>query len=328
MLRLITTYVRITGNRDWLSSTISGMTILAHCRSLAQHWRSLDRGSGLADYGDRNSLLEAVGSYTNEVVSLNAANVWNLRELALLETALGNAGEGTDSLQREAIQLVQSIQELYVEGGGYWNVRKPDGTQLPVRHAWDLVHTLNFLADDLPPHQVDEMIEFFASELQSASWMAALSPLDEDVTFSQRPDHQWNGSWPGWVALAACALVKHNRLDLLAAWIPGLARTAGQGPYSQAHFVETYSKTVDGGARKAPTEWPYITDWATVCVGGFFELIVLSLFGLDVAYESLTAKPRLQGIDENASLENVPYHGKLYRVDSGLKTGFTVSQVT
>jgi hypothetical protein len=161
------------------------------------------------------------------------------------------------------------------------------------------------------------MIEFFAAELQSTSWMAALSPLDEDVTFSQRPDHQWNGSWPGWVALAACALVKHNRTDLLATWIPGLARTAGQGPYSQAHFVESHSQTVDGGARKAPTEWPFITDWATVCVGGFFELVVLSLFGIDFGYDALTATTRLRGIDDRASLENVPYGGEFYNILSG-----------
>ncbi|HMB89445.1 MAG TPA: hypothetical protein VKP65_01275, partial [Rhodothermales bacterium] len=152
--------------------------------------------------------------------------------------------------------------------------RQPDGTLVPVRHVWDFIHTINFLHDDLPPAQVDEMIAFFQRELQSPAWMAALSPLDENIGFSLRPDHQWNGSFPGWVTFATCALARAGRWAVLADWLPGLARSANQGPYSQAHFVETYATPEDGGARKAPTEWPYINDWAIVCVGGFVELVL------------------------------------------------------
>ncbi len=308
MLRLISAYVRVTGNREWLSTLVAGETVLDHCRKLAHHYRSLGDGTGLADYGDRNSLLEAVGSYTNVVASLNATNVWNLRELAWLEEVAGFDGKSA-SLLSGAQQIVTSLLTLYVPAAGYWNVRHPDGGLVPVRHAWDFVHTLNFLDDDLVPEQVEEMIQFFEEELLSPSWMAALSPLDEDVSFSLRPDHQWNGSWPGWVALAASALVKHGRQDILARWIPGLARSAGQGPYSQAHFVEHAAPTVAGGARKAPTEWPYITDWATMCVGGFFELVVLHLFGLRFEADEITSTPNVALPGFEATLENVPFHG-------------------
>jgi hypothetical protein len=313
MARLITTYVRVTGDFAWLQHRVGARTVLGHLRACATHYRSLTGPSGLADYGDRNSLLECVGTYTHEVASLNAANVWILRETATLLAHLGEAAEA-DACRREAAALVPRVQQLYVAGGGYWNCRQPDGTLQPVRHVWDFIHTLNCLHTDLPPAQIAEMVGFFQRELLTPAWLAALSPLDEDIGFSLRPDHQWNGSYPGWVALAASALLKAGRDDLLRQWLPGLARTANQGPYCQAHFVENYAAPVEGGARKAPTEWPYITDWTVLCAGGFFETVLLDLFGLDFGYARLEAKPRLGTVDPTAALENVPYQGKLHHI--------------
>ena len=208
------------------------------------------------------------------------------------------------------------VQQLYVAGAGHWHCRQPDGSLVPVRHVWDFIHTVNCLHADLPPAQVAEMVDFCRRELMTPAWLAALSPLDEDTGFSLRPDHQWNGSYPGWVALAASALVKAGRADLLRDWLPGLAGTANQGPYSQAHFVETYAAPVHGGARKAPTEWPYINDWAILCAGGFFETVLLDLFGLDFGYTQLAHRPQLDPFDAQAVLENVPYQGQLHRIQA------------
>lgn len=313
MARLITTYVRVTGDFGWLRHRVGARTVLDHLRGCATHYRTLAGPSGLADYGDRNSLLECVGTYTHEVASLNAANVWILRETATLLMHLGETAE-VAALLAEADALVPRVQQLYIAGGGYWNCRQPDGSLQPVRHVWDFIHTLNFLHADLPAAQVAEMLEFFRRELMTPSWLAALSPLDEDVGFSLRPDHQWNGSYPGWVALAAGALLKVGRGDLLGQWLPGLARSANQGPYCQAHFVENYAAPVEGGARKAPTEWPYITDWTVLCAGGFFDTILLDLFGLEFGYARLEQESRLGPLDPNAVLENVPYQGRLHRI--------------
>ncbi|HVU35636.1 MAG TPA: hypothetical protein VHE61_19510 [Opitutaceae bacterium] len=315
MTRLITLYVRVTGDQAWLDQRVGARSVLDHLRSFAAHYRSLDRGSGLADYGDRNSLLEAVGTYEHEVASLNAANVWILRELAALLEIRG-AGAEAESFRAEAAALIPRIQQLYVNGGGYWQCRQRDGTLVPCRHAWDFVHVLNFLHEDLPAAQVREMVDFFARELWSPSWMAALSPLDEDAGFSMRLDHQWNGSWPGWVSFAASALLKIGRADLFEKWLPGLARSANQGPYSQAHFVENFAPPIDGGARKGPTEWPYINDWAVICAGNFFETVLLDLFRIDFGYTEFHAQPKLGPIDRTAALVNVPWHGRLHRINA------------
>lgn len=313
MARLITTYVRVTGDFAWLQQTVGARTVLEHLRACATHYRTLDRGSGLADYGDRNSLLEAVGTYQHEVASLNAANVWILRETATLFAHLGDATTAAE-LRAEAAALIPRIQQLYVPGAGHWQCRQPDGSLVPVRHIWDFIHTLNFLHADLPPAQLAEMLAYFQREHLTPAWLAALSPLDEDTGFSLRPDHQWNGSYPAWVSLAASALVKADRSDVLATWLPGLARTARQGPYSQAHFVENAAPPVEGGARKAPTEWPYINDWTCLCAGNFFETVVLDLFGLDLGYGAFTARPQVARFDLSAALHNVPWHGALHHV--------------
>ncbi len=313
MARLITLYVRVTGEADWLAHRVGERTVLDHLLACATHYRTLDRGSGLADYGDRNSLLEAVGTYEHEVASLNAANVWILRETAALLDWRGLAEEAS-RLRQEATALVSRVQSLYVAGAGYWHCRQPDGELVPVRHAWDFIHTLNFLHADLTAAQITEMIAFFRRELMTPTWMSALSPLDEDTGFSLRPDHQWNGSYPAWVSLAATALLNSGHADLLATWLPGLAASAQQGPYSQAHFVETAAPTVAGGARKAPTEWPYINDWTCLSAGNFFETVVLGLFGFDPSYTQASARPQLDRLDPQAALHGLRWQGQLLEI--------------
>jgi hypothetical protein len=307
MTRLISTYVRVTGDEAWLDRPVAGRTVAAHLDGLADHVLSLDRGSGLGDYGDRNSLLEAVGTYEHEVASLNAAAAWVLREVAVFAERRGGKDRAA-ALRGEARRIAAALQELAAEDGS-WRCRGRDGTLTPVRHVWDFIHVLNLVPDDVPAERRDAMVRFFARELQTPEWLAALSPLDEDAGFSLRPDHQWNGSYPAWVALAVGALARAGQDRLLADWLPGLARATAQGPLAQAHFTAAAAPLLAGGARKAPTEWPYITDWAALCAGSFLDVIVLDLFGAEFGFDRLTARPRLAVLDPGAELRNVRWRG-------------------
>ena len=313
MVRLISAYVRITGDTAWLDADVGGRSVMDHVVAMATHVDDLDAGHGLASGGDRNSLLECVGSYRHEVASINAGYVWALREAAALAAHRGDASTSR-RLGDRATRLARTlIDELYAEGEGWWYCRHEDGERVSVRHAWDFVHTFNFLYDDLSPQQRDEMVAFFERELMTPTWMRALASGDADADFSLRPDHQWNGSYPAWVALAAQALVRDGRWDLLGRWLPGLARSANQGPYSQAHFVEAAAPLLEGGARKAPTEWPYITDWANLSAGSFAELI-FDLFGLRFGLDGLTAAPHPDALDEEACLGPLRVAGTDYLV--------------
>lgn len=321
LVRLATTYLRVTGDNAWLHEMVNGHSIAKHIVIATQSPLERRDAHGLADFGDRNSLLEAVGTYEHHVASLNAASAWALREFARVAAGPLGAPDVAGLFTRQADEFVRAVRSLYVPGGR-WRCLDRRGAPRRVTHVWDFIHTVNFLADDLTPAQLAELVATFEREHRTPHWLAALSPLDEDAGFSLRPDHQWNGSYPGWVALAVAALLRAGRDDLVAEWLPGLAATAAQGPFSQAHFTEAYAPLHAGGARKAPTEWPYINDWTVLCGGAFLDVIVLDLFGVEFGYDALSARPRLAGLDPQAALHHVPWHGRLHRIEaSGAITG-------
>jgi hypothetical protein len=318
MTRLVRDYVRFSGDIGWLARApgAGAQTIAAHLRGWATAWRELRRGHGLADYGGIDNLLECVSTYVHEVASLNAANVWCLRVAAGLAERDGDAG-GAAELREQAAGLLAEVQALYVEGGGYWNVRHPEGRLHPVRHCYDFCTVARTIGSDLTAAQREEMVGFFVRELQTPGWMRALSPRDPDAAYSVRPDHQWNGAYTAWPADAARALIELGRADLAAAWLPGLAEATHQGPLAQAHFVEGITGAEHRGAPKAPSQFPYLIDWACSSSGAFVELVVEGFFGLQVPVGGPPqATPRLADIDPTARLRGLQVAGRRYDVSA------------
>jgi hypothetical protein len=311
MIRLVRDYVRYTGDTDFLSVELAAADgparpIAEHVRDWALAWQQFRSEHSLADYGEIDNLLECVSTYVHEVASLNAANVWCMRAAAEVLTLQGDAA-GAAELRARGDELVPHVLELYVPGTGYWNARQPDGRMVPVRHCYDFATVGTTIADDLSASQREEMVTYFERELQTPSWMRALSPYDDDASFSLRPDHQWNGAYPAWPADAAQALVALGRADVAASWLPGLARSANQGPPGQAHFVEEAAVPVNGGARKSPPQFPYLIDWACSSAGSWAALVIEGLFGLDVALDgTVTWTPHLDHVDPDARLHNLP----------------------
>ncbi|WP_442576505.1 hypothetical protein ACSBPH_05035 [Microbacterium sp. F51-2R] len=279
MTRLVRDYVRFTGDVGFLDEQADdGRTVLDHLRFWARAWHGLRRSSPLADYGEIENLLECVSSYTHEVASFNAANVWNLRMTADVLEMRGDAA-GAAELRAEADELVIEVRDLYLSGEGYFAARQPDGSKLPVRHCYDFNIVGTTIAEDLDESIRAEMVDFFRRELQTPEWLRALSPWDPDASYSVRPDHQWNGAYTAWPADSARALIALGEPQVALDWLPGLARTANQGPPGQAHFVEEAQPLVNGGARKAPPQLPYINDWACSSAGAYVALVIESLFG-------------------------------------------------
>ncbi|MFC7623884.1 hypothetical protein [Microlunatus sp. GCM10028923] len=312
MTRLVDDYVRFTGDQQFLAEELAGRPVHDHLRQWAYAWQDFRKASPLADYGEIENLLECVSSYTHEVASLNAANVWNLRTAADL---LDRAGQDGDQLRKTADELLPHVIDLYEPGTGFFAARQPDGTRLGVRHCYDFSIVGTTIADDLAPDVKTEMIDFFRRELQTENWIRALSPYDPDASFSVRPDHQWNGAYPAWPADAARALVDLGAPDVALDWLPGLARTANQGPTGQAHFVEEAQPGINGGARKAPPQLPYIIDWSCSSSGAWVALVIESLFGVRVGADgTVTAAPVLAGLDPGAVLHGLRVAGRTYDV--------------
>jgi hypothetical protein len=318
MCRMARDYVRWSGDRAWLDKNVGGMRVIDRLVSYARHWQELDKNHhGLADYGGVANLLEAVSSYVHEVAGLNAANVYCLRFVAELLDMHSEQGRAA-ALRQEASALVRRVLALYVPGAGTWNCRQPDGRLQTVRHCYDFGTVLSMISGDLSPEQKREMVSFFRRELQTPTWMRALSTRDSDVIFSVRPDHQWTGAYAAWPAISLTALYNAGEYSLAYEWMRGLARTAMQGPIAQAHFSETaVDPEAGGGARKAPSDEPWINDWA--CVGGsaFFEPILEGLFGVRAPLDgNLSATPRFAGSDPAAELRGLRYQGKVYHVSA------------
>ncbi len=314
MSRMAKEYLRWTGDRAWLDKKVGGTRVFDRLISYAEHWRDLDTNKhGLADYGGVNNLLEAVSSYVHEVASLNAANVYNLRFAAEL-CDFKNQKSKADAYRKEANALGKRVNELYVEGKGVWRCRLPDGSYNEVHHCYDFGTTLMNIGDTMSARQKKEMLHFFQTELQTPTWMRALSTRDLDVTFSIRPDHQWTGAYCAWPALALSGLYAAGEVDVAYDWIKGIAKTTQQGPLAQAHFVETFvPPESNGGAIKSTSDQPYINDWACVSGCNYLEPIVDSIFGIDAQlFGELTAKPRFGKFDSASELRNIGFQGKRY----------------
>lgn len=314
MIRLVHDYVRLTGDVEFLSERVGDTTVAESVRQWANAWKELRRDTDLADYGEIDNLLECVSSYTHEVASLNAANVWSMRTAASLSSLQGDASAASE-LRASADELLPSVVARYLPGEGIFSAGQPDGTQLAVRHCYDFSVVGTTIADDLSPEVRAEMVEFFQRELQTDNWMRALSPWDPDASYSPRPDHQWNGAYPAWPADAGRALAALGAPSVLLDWLSGLARTANQGPMGQAHFVEEAVPGINGGARKAPPQLPYIIDWACSSSGAWLELVIEALFGVSVATDGeVTAAGCVAGIDPAAVLRGLRIGGQSYDV--------------
>ncbi|WP_426186136.1 hypothetical protein [Microbacterium sp. TWP3-1-2b2] len=314
MIRLVHDYVRLTGDVEFLSERVGDTTVGESVQEWATAWKALRRDTDLADYGEIDNLLECVSSYTHEVASLNAANVWSMRTAASLASLQGDDSAAAE-LRDAASELLPSVVARYLPGEGIFSAGQPDGTQLAVRHCYDFSVVGTTIADDLAPEVRAEMVEFFQRELQTDNWMRALSPWDPDASYSVRPDHQWNGAYPAWPADAGRALAALGAPSVLLDWLTGLAQTANQGPMGQAHFVEEAVPGINGGARKAPPQLPYIIDWACSSSGAWIELVIEALFGVSVATDgTVTAAGCVAGIDPSATLRGLRVGGKSYDV--------------
>lgn len=321
MVQTIDAYLRATGDVDWLDRELPGpsgepLSVVAHIDRFACSWRRFRSESGLAGYGGIGNLLECVSTYVNEVASLNAANVWMLRRAAEVARFLGDE-LAASWYEAEADALVVDLQQLYAQGAGHWYARQADGRLVPVRHCYDFSTVAATIGADLLPQQRSEMVTFFVRELQTPTWMRALSDRDTDASYSVRPDHQWTGAYPAWPPNAAAALYALGRADLASAWLRGLARSANQGPFGQSHFADGVVAAESGGALKAPAEMPWINDWACSASGAWVSLVLGSVFGVQVGLDgSVTAAPQLEGLDPTARLVGLRVQGRTWDVDA------------
>lgn len=318
LIALMRDYLRWTGDTAWLDKpqTLKDGTVKPAAEMLnhfAHNYRQFQTDSGLANYGGLNNLLECVSTYIHEVASLNAANVFNLRYAAEIASYKGNSN-AAQTLIDEANALLEKVQTLYADGKGFWNARFPGNELVEVRHVYDFLTVLNTIPDALSDKQKKEITRFFVNELQTPTWMRALSPYDDNSMFSVRTDHQWNGSYPAWPPMSALGLYNIDEHDIAFNWLKGLAKTANQGPFGQAHFDEAVMPLESGGSLKVSADIPYINDWTCSSNGSWVKLFIEGVFGVKAGLNGIEAIPKFSSFDPNAALRGLTWQGKTYDV--------------
>ncbi|MPZ84303.1 MAG: hypothetical protein GEV28_29465 [Actinophytocola sp.] len=232
---MLHTYVTFTGDVDFLDEPVAGLPVLDHMQAIALHWQErMVAATGLADYGNARNLLEEVSNYINQVPSLNAANVWMMRQVAELRERRGETG-AAGQLREQADKLAARVLNLYVPGQGVWRTVHDDGTSVAVRHVYDFDTIGRLLADDLTPAIRGEMTAFVSGELMDGGWLRALALADPDAPASTRPDHGSNGAYDAWPALAAGAAGRFGDYAFMRRMLGEFDSVAAEGPFSQSH---------------------------------------------------------------------------------------------
>ena len=211
----------------------------------------------------------------------------------------GGSRAAADAMEpRRRRLLLDRVWALYADGEGWFNARMPDGRLLPVRHCYDLlVHARPARRRARRRGGATRWSAPSGSSSRRPNWMRALSPVDPDAITSVRPDHQWNGAYTAWPSYVATGLYGIGRADIADPWLRGLAESANQGLFGQAHFVDEVAGSESGGALKAPSGWPYINDWACSSGGSWARLVIQGPFGVRASVDGLTAiaAPRRPG---------------------------------
>jgi hypothetical protein len=71
-----------------------------------------------------------------------------------------------------------------------------------------------------------------------------------------------------------------------------------------------------GGAAKAPSELPWITDWTCAANGSWVDLVVTSVFGVRFGLDgAVVATPQLAGLDPGARLVGLTVQGRTWDID-------------
>ena len=311
------TYLRDTGDRAFLDEKLeNGKTVLENMDAFATDWETLPKGpEGLVDYGGPGQLLETPGLYVNCVAAVNAQNVWMMRVAADWQAAKGNAIRAKE-LREKAAAFLPSVLTLYNADSGAWNLRRMDGTTVPVQHCFDYIYVANALTNDLTPAQKLGMNGFAHRELLTRDWMRAMSLKDPDVPRSVRADHAWTGAYDGWIPLTAGAMWRLGNTREACEFYDRTAGVTKEGPFAQAHeFVGPDIRSND-----APVRIALKGGNMKECISGaaFADVVINTFFGFA---PSVDGKKLL--VDESTprpfvgTLRNVRQGGALYTISAG-----------
>ncbi len=309
---LAVTYLSATGDREFLNCKAGEKTVLQHLNTIATYWKTQVRpGRALADYGEAPNLLECVPTYIHEVPSLNATNIWMMRQMAKIDE-LNHDKAQADQLSADAAALLPKVLALYEPGQGCWDSMHRDGTRVPMRHVFDFATIGLTLAKDLDAGTRDEMVGFVKKELLTDTWMRAQSLQDIAAAHSDRPDHGPMGAFTAWPAETAAVFCEFGNYPDALEIFHRVVKTTSEGPLSQSR--EILGREHDSPARIALRG---LQTYNASNAASFAETVIRNLFGYAPDYStedpfSAFADSKSRGF--TGVLQNVRFHDAFYEI--------------
>jgi hypothetical protein len=71
-----------------------------------------------------------------------------------------------------------------------------------------------------------------------------------------------------------------------------------------------------GGAFKCPNDPPYINEWCCIAGGAFADMVLDTLFGVNVSLDDLSVESRLAQFDPKAELRGFRHQDKTYVISN------------
>jgi hypothetical protein len=280
IFRCAEAYISVTGDVNVLKEQANGKTLLEQLNGLATYFEKipLHEKTLLANYGGPQNLLECSPTYIEGVPSLNAANVYMLRHMAVYNRW---AGKQSLAMQQEekAKMLLQEVKSLYEPGQGVWSALDKKGNKIPLRHCFDYIMVGESLYEDLEDSVKMQMTKFVEDELLTTTWMRAMSLKDPAAANSDRPDHGPMGSYDGWPPLVAGVMSLFGHFNKSIAFLRAVEPVTHEGPFAQAHeFVGPDNKGNNPIVRIAHRGGQ---DYNEGCGAAFADVLIRDIFGFE-----------------------------------------------
>ena len=199
-----------------------------------------------------------------------------MREAAEWQASKGNTGRATE-LRQKADAFLPAVLTLYNRDTGAWNLRRMNGTVVPVQHCFDYIYVANALVNDLTNDQKRGMNTFVERDLMTRDWMRAMGLKDPDVPRAVRPDHAYTGAYDGWIPLTIGAMWRSGDIKEAYDFYVRSAEVTKEGPFSQAH--EFYGP--DPTSNNAPVRVALRGANMKECISGvaFTDVVLNTFFG-------------------------------------------------
>ena len=318
LFQMIRSYITISGDTDFLDTTIEDKTVLEHLEHYATNWQRIsiygNEGATediykLADFGDDEwNLLECVPTYKHIVPSFNAGYIWMMRETASFLELKGETAKAA-SMRTEATEMIERLLQLYA-GDGVWNSLYPNGKKIEVRHCLDFIFLGRCMPDDIPKDIKKGMMDFVYRELITDNWMRAQSLQDVAAKDSFRADHGPLGAFDGWPAGTMDALTQLGFPEKAMDFYHSIAPVTDEGIWAQAHELWGENKKENNAkVRIAKRGWNNRDSSAGIAMS---QVMLKNFFGFDPNMEGTVIQQNDWNF--NGTLHHVKYKGEYYQL--------------